>query len=150
MMSRRRGMALALAAFLCLSGCGQKEPQEEKTPVDVDLTELNVNMAYALATQVIQEPEKYDGQMFRVCGSCNSYEDFETEETYYLCNVPDAAGCCNAGFAFVLDPSLYSDPEDYPGEFDQITLCGKLNANVGEGDYVFILEDAVLEEVVES
>lgn len=135
-------MSLACLAFL--GGCGESG-ESAKTPVDLDLTSLSETMAYSQAQQILMDPSKYDGLTCRLAGIYNSFRDFDTEELYFVCGVPDVTGCCNATVEIALDDS-YAYPEDYPEEFDEITVMGTISSYDNGGYEGCIVKGAVLEE----
>ena len=97
---------------LCLivfpvTACVQRQAYREDInsiyqSVDYDLTQLSNTIVYSQVFDMLSNPSKYDGKIFRLQGYLTSYEDDETNETYYSCIVPDASVCCSEGIEFVI------------------------------------------------
>ena len=147
----RRSLLMAGLGFSLLlgaAGCGEGTPVEEenKEAVDIDLTGLSTTMAYSQACQMTQEPEDYDGKRVRVHGVYNSFLDADTEEAYFYCQVPDSTGCCMAAFEFETAEEL-SYPEEYPEEFDEITIVGDFVTFDDDGYLGCMVKNAILEDI---
>ena len=145
---RRRGVLVGLVGLtLLLGGCqGEAPGGEAREAVDIDLTAMSTTVAYSQACQMTQEPTGYDGKRIRIHGVYNSFVDADTEEAFFVCQVPDSTGCCLASFEFALeDPSLRY-PEDYPEEFDEITVVGDF-VTFDDGGYLgCMVQNARIEE----
>ncbi|MDR0221101.1 MAG: hypothetical protein LBI54_06845 [Lachnospiraceae bacterium] len=97
--------------------------QTEKTPVDVDLTEMSSTMVYAEVYNITNNPDKYMGKTIRMSGPYQpSYFD-ETGLYYHYVIVEDAAACCASGLEFVWSGE-HVFPDDYPAVQAKIEVTG--------------------------
>ena len=109
--------------------------------VDYDLTQLSNTVVYSQVFDMLSNPSKYDGKIFRLQGILTSYEDDETNETHYSCIVPDASVCCSEGIEFVIiEGNTYPLPGTeifVTGIFEKynrngIETCRLINAEIQE------------------
>ncbi len=108
--------------------------------VDIDLTAMSATFVYSEVYNMIMAPDDYIGQIIKMDGICNMYEDPETGQKYYACIVQDATQCCSQGLEFVLDSEQYTE-EDYPQVGDEITIVGTFSTYMeGENRYLTMLD----------
>ncbi|MBP0966191.1 MAG: hypothetical protein J5722_01020 [Oscillospiraceae bacterium] len=161
----------AAAAFLLLTACGntktvdqlaaqQAEPAAQvqadvqasegslpeslsNVEYDVDLTQMNSNMIYAQVYDMLENTEKYAGQMIRVQGTFNYYQDPESKREYFAALVSDATACCAQGIEFVRKDGAHY-PEDYPEQGTPIEISGKFSTYTEDNQVFVELQDATM------
>lgn len=114
----------------------------EKTPVDVDLTELSSTMVYSEVYNMVYSPETYEGKHVRMSGRFTYAEG--DNRYYFACIISDATACCAQGIEFVLkDEKKF--PDEYPITGALITVSGIFDTYYeGENRYCQLI-DAVME-----
>ena len=121
-----------------------KPTENTASDVDIDLTAMSNTMVYSEVALMMFEPDDYKGKNIRMRGSYEYYENEETGEIYNACVIQDATACCAQGIEFNLTDA-YAYPEDYPEEFDEITVVGTFDTYY-ENDMLYCtLRNAVLE-----
>lgn len=73
--------------------------QSSETMVDVDLTQVHFNLVYSVVTNMMQNPDEYEGKIVRITGRYNC-QVIDGQE-YMACIVTDGPGCCQTGLEFV-------------------------------------------------
>ncbi len=110
--------------------------------VDYDLTQLSNTIVYSQVFDMLSNPSKYDGKIFRLQGILTSYKDDETNETYYACIVPDASVCCSEGLEFVIIQG-----NSYPLPGTEIFVTGVFERNNRNGIETCRLINAEIQKV---
>jgi hypothetical protein len=110
--------------------------------VDYDLTQLSNTVVYSQVFDMLSNPSKYDGKIFRLQGILTSYKDDETNETYYACIVPDASVCCSEGLEFVIIQG-----NSYPLPGTEIFVTGVFERNNRNGIETCRLINAEIQKV---
>ena len=116
--------------------------------VDYDLTSMSKDMVYATIYQVMYEPDKYVGKVFRVQGPYYPVYVDETGKYYHYCLIQDAAACCTQGMEFVWEDGSHIYPDEYPAENTEITVQGTFEIYTEDEDSSFVyfrLNSATLE-----
>lgn len=117
---------------------------EETDGIDIDLTTLSSTMVYAEVYEMYMYPDEYTGQIVKMEGAFNIYEEPNTGVIYFSVIIEDALGCCAQGIEFELAGD-YTYPDDYPengtevtvvGEFDLYEEYGTLYCRLREAEFV--------------
>lgn len=112
--------ALALLALLAsLTGCGAKQPGEQSSAIDIDLTALSSTMVYSEVFNMMATPDQYVGKTIKMAGGYSSFRDESTGAVYHVCMIADASACCTQGMEFIL-----REGESYPPLESDITVVG--------------------------
>ena len=90
---------------------------------DVDLTQLDGTMVYAQVSDMLNNPDQYNGKVIRARGPFSYFQNPDTQDEYFAAIISDATACCAQGIEFRLDGD-YSYPEDYPALNTEITVTG--------------------------
>ena len=101
-------------------GSGFEEISAPKTDVELDLSKMNADFAYAFIFQLVVEPEKYEGKTVRMSGTYEAYYDNTPYGRHDYCIITDVRACCAQGLEF--ESTKVSGIE--PGQ--KITVSGKL------------------------
>jgi len=110
--------------------------------IDVDLSSMNGNIAYAQVWDMLYYPDKYEGKIFKIYGYFNAYES-NKGDIYPSVIVQDATECCGQGIEFLLygNPTY---PTGYPKSYTPITIIGRFETYYeGNAKYCHIV-DSVL------
>ena len=102
-------------------GSSFEEISAPKTDVEIDLSKMNADLAYAFIFQLVVEPEKYEGKTIRMTGTYEAYYDNEPLGRHDYCIITDVLACCAQGLEF--ESAKIAGVE--PGQ--KITVSGKLN-----------------------
>ena len=102
--------------------------------VDTDLSKMSSTMAYAEASNMLSEPDKYKGKIVKAKGVFAVSND--NGNTYFACMLTDAAACCSQPIEFVLSDTSRKYPADYPELDSEITVVGVFGTyNEGANQY---------------
>lgn len=101
-------------------GSSFEEISAPKTDVEIDLSKMNADFAYAFIFQIIVEPEKYEGKTVRMSGTYEAYYDNAPYGRHDYCIITDVLACCAQGLEF----ESKKVPGIEPGQ--KITVSGKL------------------------
>lgn len=111
--------------------------QSSETVVDVDLTQVHFNLVYSVVTNMMQNPDDYEGKIVRITGRYNC-QIIDGQE-YMACIVTDGPGCCQTGLEFVP-----VNRDRLPASDEQITVVGRFTPYVeGENIYFTLLEATI-------
>lgn len=91
-----------------------------KTDVELDLSKMNADLAYAFIFQIVVEPEKYEGKTIRMTGTFETFYDDAPYGRHDYCIITDVLACCVQGLEF--ESAKVSGIE--PGQ--KITVSGTL------------------------
>ena len=122
---------------------GNNTSQAATGAIDVDLTTLSSTMVYTQVYDMVTAPENYLGKTVKMKGIFSSFHDENTGNDYFACIIQDATACCAQGIEFVLTDQ-YAYPEDYPEEMEEITVTGKFDTYMEEGNQYCTLRNAEL------
>lgn len=114
---------------------------------DYDLTTMSGDMVYATVYQMMTNPDKYVGKVFKMDGTFYSSYYNSTDKYYHYCIIQDATACCAQGMEFVWDDDSHVYPDDYPAENSNIVVTGVFETYREDGDKNLYcrLSDASLE-----
>lgn len=101
-------------------GSSFEEISAPKTDVELDLSKMNADFAYAFIFQIVVEPEKYEGKTVRMSGTYEAYYDNAPYGRHDYCIITDVLACCAQGLEF----ESQKVPGIEPGQ--KITVSGKL------------------------
>ena len=101
-------------------GSSFEEISAPKTDVEIDLSKMNADLAYAFIFQIAVEPEKYEGKTVRMTGTFETFYDNEPYGRHDYCIITDVLACCAQGLEF--ESAKVSGIE--PGQ--KITISGTL------------------------
>lgn len=101
-------------------GSSFEEISAPKTDVELDLSKMNADLAYAFIFQIVVEPEKYEGKTVRMTGTFETFYDNEPYGRHDYCIITDVLACCAQGLEF--ESAKVSGVE--PGQ--KITVSGTL------------------------
>ena len=101
-------------------GSSFEEISAPKTDVEIDLSKMNADLAYAFIFQIVVEPEKYEGKTVRMTGTFETFYDNEPYGRHDYCIITDVLACCAQGLEF--ESAKVSGIE--PGQ--KITISGTL------------------------
>lgn len=136
----------------------QKESEQEETTaigneagdVDYDLTVMKGDMLYATISQMMMNPEMYEGKTFRIRGAYYSGYYEATDKYYHYCLIEDASACCAQWMEFVWDDGSHKYPDEYPELYDYITIEGRFETYTEEGEKVMYCRIADSSMQIES
>ncbi|WP_296013116.1 hypothetical protein [uncultured Treponema sp.] len=101
-------------------GSSFEEISAPKTDVELDLSKMNADLAYAFIFQLVVEPEKYEGKTIRMTGTFETFYDNEPYGRHDYCIITDVLACCAQGLEF----ESAKVPGIEPGQ--KITISGTL------------------------
>ena len=135
-----KSIILLFTAFAA-AGCSMAVAGNEKSGVDVDLTLLSGNLAYAEMGVMLANPDDYMGKTVKISGSyVTSYYDL-TELTYHYVALLDVTTCCQQAIEFILEDA---EPGDYPEIYANIEITGIFGVYDELGrDYCFLAVDSI-------
>lgn len=142
---------LAVVMISLLFSCSSKNQNEQKnlikeqeSPVesvaeninsdssilDFDLTKMNANMVYAQIFNLMMEPEKYDGKIFKMTGNFIKVNDPDGKPAYAVI-IKDALACCQQGVEF-----KYPFNGNEPGMEALITVTGAFTVKEDSNGFI--------------
>ena len=81
-------------------GSSFEEISAPKTDVELDLSKMNADLAYAFIFQIAVEPEKYEGKTVRMTGTFETFYDDAPYGRHDYCIITDVLACCAQGLEF--------------------------------------------------
>ena len=116
----KKTLLIALcAACLLLNGCGKDAAtvssgaapakaiaENTAAPVstaEIDLTKMSSTMVYSYVFNMVNAPNDFIGQRFRIRGNYDEEYWDQTKLTYHYIVIADATACCAQGLEFVLN-----------------------------------------------
>lgn len=106
--------------------------------VDLDLSKLNYNLAYAQIFEIMINVDKYLGKTVKIKGNFYSSFDEELLVRHYSVLIWDATACCQTGLQFILRGD-HEYPADFPEEMSEIEVTGTLCIKDFNGmDYIYL------------
>ncbi len=154
----KRALCLILSAVCILSvftACSKnknekgtsasaKTTTEEELVVDLDLSKLSGTVVYAEVYNIMTEPEKYVGEIIKIKGNFQIFQDNTLNKIYYSCVIPDATACCQQGIEFVPAKQMRY-PQDFPELETEITVTGKFTPYTENGVTYYTLKNSTIE-----
>ena len=153
---------LPFVCILCLLlvGCGQKTApvsakeaasQESSIPTatapvstantsvtETDLTSMSSTMVYSYVYNMVNTPESFVGQRFRIRGTYDEQLWDVTGLTYHYIVIADATSCCAQGLEFVLT----DENAAYPQVGEEFEISGIFGTYIENGTlYIQITAD---------
>lgn len=117
----------------------KKSSASDSEEYDVDLTVLDASMMYAQVSDMLNNPDNYNGKTVRARGNFSYFQNPETQIEYFTVFISDITACCAQGIEFRLDGD-YSYPKDYPEPGTEITITGVCDVYTeGTATYVQLL-----------
>lgn len=128
------------AFMMCACSCVAAEK------VDIDLSKMNITMAYSSIANILMKPDNYLGKTIKIRGLFDSAQDSETGIDYFAVALMDATACCAMGLDFSPKKEYnYKYPEDFPAIGSNITVVGKFEMyREGEDIYYQIGEADII------
>ncbi len=128
------------AFMMCACSCVAAEK------VDIDLSKMNITMAYSSIANILMKPDNYLGKTIKIRGLFDSAQDPETGIDYFAVALMDATACCAMGLDFSPKKEYnYKYPEDFPAIGSNITVVGKFEMyREGEDIYYQIGEADII------
>lgn len=121
---------VAAAAILsaCAASAAEAANDTNAVPrkVEMDFTRLSKIVRQAQVTRFLESPEKYVGKIVQISGDFYVDKPKDGEPGRYVCAPKDAAGCCAIGEVEFRPRGAPKWPQDFPEEFDTITVNGKV------------------------
>lgn len=106
--------------------------------IDLDLSKLNYNLAYAQIFEIMINIDKYLGKTVKIKGNFYSSFDEDLLVRHYSVLIWDATACCQTGLQFILRGE-HEYPADYPEEMCEIEITGTLCIKDFNGmDYIYL------------
>ena len=126
-----------MICLFLLCGCASEKPKEEEPVIeteevkeektaetaDIDLSFGSETIAYAVITNILEDPESYLDQKVKMPGTFRQFYSETYGMAYYVCVVSDATACCQQGMEFKLKEGL----DEYPLDGQQIILSGRVD-----------------------
>ena len=107
---------------------------------EIDLTKMSSTMVYSYVFNIINTPDDFIGQRFRMRGTYDEGLWEPTNQTYHYIVIADATSCCAQGMEFTLADKSAAYPQ--PG--DEIEISGILSIYKEEGNmYLQIVADSI-------
>lgn len=102
--------------------------------IDLDLARMSKTMRDAWSARIVANPERLAGKTVQICGDFYVHEEGPGAPKRYVCALKDPAGCCAIGEVEFRLRGKYEWPKDFPEEFTDITVNGRLEvAHNGDG-----------------
>ena len=155
----KKTLLIALCAVcLLLTGCGKDETtvvsagaapakaiaENTAVPVsaaaEIDLTKMSSTMVYSYVFNMVNAPNDFIGQRFRIRGNYDEEYWDQTKLTYHYIVIADAAACCAQGLEFVLNDINAA----YPQVGEEFEISGTFGTYTENGNlYIQIIADQI-------
>ena len=156
MMMKRILLITLCAACLLLNGCGKDAAtvssgaapakaiaENTAAPVstaEIDLTKMSSTMVYSYVFNMINAPNDFIGQRFRISGNYDEEYWDQTKLTYHYIVIADATACCAQGLEFVLNDINAA----YPQVGEEFEISGTFGTYTENGNlYIRITADQI-------
>ena len=115
-------------------------PAVELSSAEIDLTSMSSTMVYSYVFNMVNAPDDFIGQRFRIRGTYDEEYWDQTKLTYHYIVIADATACCAQGLEFVLtDPSAA-----YPQRGEEFEISGTFGTYMENGNrYIQITADQI-------
>lgn len=153
----KKTLLIALcAACLLLNGCGKDAAtvssgaapakaiaENTAAPVsaaaEIDLTKMSSTMVYSYVFNMVNAPNDFIGQRFRIRGNYDEEYWDQTKLTYHIV-IADATACCAQGLEFVLTDINAA----YPQVGEEFEISGTFGTYTENGNlYIRITADQI-------
>ena len=154
----KKTLLIALcAACLLLNGCGKDAAtvssgaalakaiaENTAAPVsaaaEIDLTKMSSTMVYSYVFNMVNAPNDFIGQRFRIRGNYDEEYWDQTKLTYHYIVIADATACCAQGLEFVLTDINAA----YPQVGEEFEISGTFGTYTENGNlYIRITADQI-------
>ena len=155
----KKTLLIALcAACLLLNGCGKDAAtvssgaapakaiaENTAAPVsaaaaEIDLTSMSSTMVYSYVFNMVNAPNDFIGQWFRIRGNYDEEYWDQTKLTYHYIVIADATACCAQGLEFVLTDINAA----YPQVGEEFEISGTFGTYTENGNlYIRITADQI-------
>ena len=115
-------------------------PVAESSAAEIDLTSMSSTMVYSYVFNMVNAPDDFIGQRFKIRGTYDEQFWDQTNLTYHYIVIADATACCAQGLEFVLtDPNAA-----YPQLGEEFEISGIFGTYEEEGNlYIQITADQI-------
>jgi hypothetical protein len=137
-MRKITAILLALCLFCGCAGNSSEAAATDTDGIDIDFTELTSNLVYAEVYNIMERPDDYMGQTFKLQGPYYAQYDDTTDNIYHFVIIEDALACCQQGMEFKWSGNHFF-PNEYPDEMEQIELTGVWESYDENGNTYFYL-----------
>lgn len=134
---------IAAAQETALPVIAESTAEATAAPVYNDLTTMNANMVYSYIFSMLNTPDSYFGQTFRMQGQYNEMYDENTKTTYHFVIIADAAACCAQGMEFILEDTTAA----YPAVGAEIEVVGTYQTYEENGNPFCYISASSMQEV---
>ena len=86
-------------------------PASESSAMEIDLTSMSSTMVYSYVFNMLNAPDDFIGQRFKIRGTYDEQYWDQTNLTYHYIVIADATACCAQGLEFVLTDSGAAYPQ---------------------------------------
>lgn len=115
-------------------------PVAESSAAEIDLTSMSSTMVYSYVFNMVNAPNDFIGQRFKIRGTYDEQFWDQTNLTYHYIVIADATACCAQGLEFVLT----DESAAYPQPGDEIEISGVFSTYEEEGNlYIQIVADSI-------
>ena len=101
----------------------KKSKKKTAETADIDLSFGSETIAYAVITNILEDPQSYLDQKVKMPGTFRQFYSETYGMAYYVYVVSDATACCQQGMEFKLKEGL----DEYPLDGQQIILSGRVD-----------------------
>ena len=157
-MMKRILLITLCAACLLLNGCGKDAAtvssgaapakaiaENTAAPIsaaaaEIDLTKMSSTMVYSYVFNMVNAPNDFIGQRFRIRGNYDEEYWDQTKLTYHYIVIADATACCAQGLEFVLTDINAA----YPQVGEEFEISGTFGTYTENGNlYIQITADQI-------
>ena len=112
----------------------------EASAMEIDLTSMSSTMVYSYVFNMVNAPDDFIGQRFKIRGTYDEQYWDQTNLTYHYIVIADATACCAQGLEFVLtDPNAA-----YPQLGEEFEISGIFGTYEEDGlNYIRIDADII-------
>lgn len=115
-------------------------PAAESSAAEIDLTSMSSTMVYSYVFNMVNAPDDFIGQRFKIRGTYDEQYWDQTNLTYHYIVIADATACCAQGLEFVLTAPNAA----YPQVGQEFEISGIFGTYVENGIlYIQITADQI-------
>ena len=112
----------------------------EPSAMEIDLTRMSSTMVYSYVFNMLNAPDDFIGQRFKIRGTYDEQYWDQTNLTYHYIVIADATACCAQGLEFVLTDSGAA----YPRLGEEFEISGIFGTYEEDGlNYIRIDADII-------